>query len=103
MNNIHENKTYLIVNAVPNYDALASFQLYLSQIVDIFKKFGGSNMQRFKVQEQIMGRGNIKAIAIFEFPSTEAIKAMKNSEDFSQLNELRKKAYLQEVDLMICQ
>ncbi|MHA8049770.1 DUF1330 domain-containing protein [Aquirufa sp. ROCK-SH2] len=100
---MQENKTYLIVNAVPNYNDLESFQSYLSQIVEIFKKFGGSNMQRFKVQEQIMGQGNIKAIAVFEFPSAEAIKAMKNSEDFSNLNELRKKAYLQEVDLMICE
>jgi uncharacterized protein (DUF1330 family) len=99
-----ENQTtYLIINAVPNHHDLASFQSYLSQIVEIFKKFGGCNMQRFKVQEQIMGQGNIKAIAVFEFPSAEAIREMKNSEDFTNLNELRKKVYLQEVDLMICQ
>ncbi len=100
---MENQKTYLIVNAVPNHQDLESFQSYLSQIIEIFKKFGGSNMQRFKVQEQVMGQGNITAIAIFEFPSAQSIRDMKLSADFNALNELRQKAYLQEVDLMICQ
>lgn len=100
---MQENKTFLIVNAVPNHFDLESFQCYLSQIIEIFKKFGGKNMQRFKVKEQIMGKGNIKAIAFFEFPSSQSIKEMIKSDDFLALNELRQKAYLQEVDLMICQ
>lgn len=96
-------KTFLIVNAVPNTDDMPSFQSYLSQIVVIFMKFGATNMQRFKTVEQIMGHGGIKASAIFEFPDAEAIKNMFASEDFNALNELRKKAYRQEVDLMICE
>ncbi len=62
------NKTFLIVNAIPNMDDMTSFQLYLSQIVGIFTKFGGSGMQRWKTIEQVMGQGGIKAIAVFEFP-----------------------------------
>lgn len=97
-----ESKTFLIVNAVPNTDDMPSFKSYLSQIVEIFKKFGGSNMQRFSTKEQIMGQGNIKAIAIFEFPNVQTIKDMYASNEFNSLNKLRKKAYKQEVDLMIC-
>lgn len=97
------NKTFLIVNAIPNMDDVASFQSYLSQIVGIFKQFGGSGMQRWKTSEQVMGKGGIKAIALFEFPSAQSIKDMIASEEFNALNELRKKAYKQEVDLMICQ
>ena len=97
------NKTFLIINAVPNTDDLPSFQSYLAQIVQVFMKFGGSNMQRFKTVEQIMGQGGIKAIAVFEFPDAKAIKEMFASEDFNHLNDLRKKAYKQEVDLMICE
>ena len=96
-------KTFLIVNAVPNTDDMLSFKSYLSQILEIFKKFGGSNMQRFSTLEQIMGQGGIKAIAIFEFPNAQAIKDMHASDEFNALNELRKKAYKQEVDLMICE
>lgn len=98
-----ESKTFLIVNAVPNTEDILSFKTYLSQIVEIFKAHGGNNMQRFSVTEQIMGQGGIKAIAVFEFPSAQAIKGMLNSAEFSALNELRKKAYKQEVDLMICE
>jgi uncharacterized protein (DUF1330 family) len=97
-----DSKTYLIINAVPNTEDLPSFQSYLTQIVGIFMKFGGSNMQRFKTIEQIMGHGGIKAIAVFEFPNAQSIKDMVASEEFNSLNELRKKAYKQEVDLMIC-
>jgi len=98
-----DNKTYLLVNAIPNYDDLPSFQLYISQIIGIFTKFGGSGMQRWKTTEQVMGKGGIKAIAVFEFPSDQSIKDMMASEDFNALNDLRKKAYKQEVDLMICE
>jgi uncharacterized protein (DUF1330 family) len=98
-----DNKTFLVINAIPNMNELPSFQSYLSQIVGIIKKFGGSNMQRFKTVEQVMGNGGIKAIAVFEFPDAQSIKDMMASEDFNGLNELRKKAYSQEVDLMICE
>ncbi|MEI6061975.1 MAG: DUF1330 domain-containing protein [Bacteroidota bacterium] len=98
-----DNKTFLIINAVPNMEDLPSFQSYLTQIVTIITKFGGSNMQRFKTVEQIMGQGGIKAIAVFDFPEAQAIKDMFASEDFNALNDLRKKAYTQEVDLMICE
>ena len=98
-----ESKSFLIVNAVPNMDEMDSFRSYLSQIVPIFMKFGGTHMQRFKTVEQIMGQGGIKSIAVLEFPNAQAIKDMFASDEFNALNDLRKKAYRQEVDLMICE
>lgn len=98
-----DNKTFLMVNAIPNMDDMDSFQSYISQIVGIFKQFGGNGMQRWKTVEQVMGKGGIKAMAVFEFPSAKSIKDMMVSEEFNALNELRKKAYKQEVDLMICE
>jgi uncharacterized protein (DUF1330 family) len=97
-----EEKTFLIVNAIPNTEDMESFQTYLSKIVPIFRNNGATNMQRFKTVEQVMGNGGIKASAVFEFPNAQAIKDMVASEEFNTLNELRKKAYNQEVDLMIC-
>ena len=98
-----DTKTFLVINAIPNMDDMQSFQSYLSQIVGIFKQFGGSNFQRFKTVEQIMGQGGIKATAIVEFPGSNAIHKMYASREFNDLNDLRKKAYKQEVDLMICE
>lgn len=97
------NKTFLIVNAVPNLDDIISFQSYLPQIVAVFKQYGATNFQRFKTVEQVMGKGGIKAMAIVEFPSSEAIHQMYASKEFNALNDLREKAYKQEVDLMICE
>lgn len=96
-------KTFLIVNAIPNTEDIPSFQAYIAQIIGIFKQFGGTGMQRWKTSEQVMGKCGIKAIAVFEFPSARSIKEMMASEAFNSLNELRKKAYKQEVDLMICE
>jgi uncharacterized protein (DUF1330 family) len=98
-----ENKPFLIINAIPNTDDMPSLQSYSSQILGIFTKFGGSSRQRWKITEQVMGRGAIKTIAVFEFPSVQSIKDMLGSEDFNALNELRRKAYTQEVDVMICE
>ncbi len=100
---MHEQKIYLVINAVPNTDDLLSFQSYLSQIMVIFNQFGGIQQQRFKTLEQVMGNGGIKAIAVFEFPDTATIKEMLASDTFNALNDLRKKAYKQDVDLMICE
>lgn len=98
-----EEKIFLVVNAIPNMEEMESFQCYLSQIVPVFIKYGASNMQRFKTQEQVMGQGGIKAIAVFEFPDPTSVKEMIAGEEFNALNELRKKAYVQDVDLMISQ
>lgn len=98
-----DNKTFLIINAVPNMAELPSFQSYLTQIVGIIQQYGGSGMQRFKTVEQIMGQGGIKAIAVFEFSSAQAIKDMVAGPEFNALNDLRAKAYSREVDLMICE
>jgi len=100
---MNEDKTFLIINAIPNTNDIVSFQSYLSKIIGIFKQFGGNGMQRWKTSEQVMGQGGIKAIAVFEFPSAQAIKEMLVSKEFNALNDLRKKAYKQEVDLMICE
>lgn len=97
-----EEKTFLVINAIPNMEEMESFQLYLSQIVPIFMKFGATNMQRFKPIEQVMGNGGIKATAVFEFPNPQAVKDMIASDAFNALNNLRKKAYMQDVDLMNC-
>lgn len=96
-------KTYLVVNAIPNRNDLPSFQSYLSQIITVFNQYGGTGMHRFKTIEALQGEGGIEAIAFFEFPNSLAIKSMYASKEFNDLNDLRKKAYVKEVDLMICE
>ena len=96
------DKTFLIVNSIPNHQDMISFKAYISQIVEIFHQFGGVGIARFKTMEQVMGNGGIQSVAIFEFPNAQAIHDMMSSSEFNALNELRKKAFQQSVDLMIC-
>ena len=69
--------------AVPNLKDLASFQSYLTQIVGVFKEFGGTNFQRFKTVEQIIGLGGIRAIAMVEFPNSVTIHRRYKSKAFN--------------------
>ena len=96
------DKTYLLINTIPNLENMEAFQLYLSKIVLIFKEYGGQSLGRYKTVEQVMGDGGIKAAAVFEFPDAKTIKDMLAGEAFNALNDLRKLAY-KKVDLMICQ
>ena len=43
------------------------------------------------------------AIVPGEFPTAEKVKSMRESEAFNALNDLRKKAFKQDVDLMLCE
>jgi len=96
-----EEKTFLLINTIPNPENPEAFQLYISKIIPLFQSYGAKGLGRYKTLEQVMGDSGIKASAIFEFPSSGAIKEMIAGEEFSSLNELRKEAY-KKVDLMIC-
>lgn len=96
-----EEKTFLLINTIPNPEDPEAFQLYISKIIPLFQSYGGKAIGRYKTLEQVMGDSGIKASAIFEFPAAGTIKEMIASEEFNALNELRKKAYKQ-VDLLIC-
>ena len=97
-----EEKTFLLINTIPNHENMEAFQLYISKIIPLFQSYGGKGLGRYKTLEQVMGDSGIKASAIFEFPSAKSIKEMIAGEEFSSLNDLRKEAY-KKVDLMICE
>lgn len=71
--------------------------------MDVFKRHGAGSIQRFITVEQIMGTGGVKTTLVIDFPSAEAIRTMRASDEFNALNDLRKKAFKQDVDLMICE
>ena len=96
-----EEKTYLLINAIPDPENMESLKLYLSKIGPIFMENGGKNLGRYKTLEQPMGSSGIKVSTIFEFSSAAVIKETLTGEAFNFLNQLRSEAFKQ-VDLMIC-
>ncbi|MFT4727884.1 MAG: hypothetical protein ACI9UN_002382 [Granulosicoccus sp.] len=93
----------MIINTVPNTNNIAIFQEYYAQMVELIMKHGGKGMQRFRIVEQVLGVGGVKAAAVFEFPSADAIREMVACKAFTALNDLRAKAFAQVPDLMICE
>lgn len=99
-----ENKAvFLVINSVPNTDEMEQLKLYSKEIVKVFSAFEGKIVHRYKTVEHLMGNGTIKNVVIVEFPSAEKVKSMRESEAFNALNDLRKKAFKQDVDLMLCE
>lgn len=84
-------------------DEMEALKMYSQEIVRVFSAFEGKIVQRFKKLEALMGKGNIQNVVVVEFPNPESVKAMCASEAFLALADLRKKAFLQEVDLMLCE
>jgi uncharacterized protein (DUF1330 family) len=91
--NMSDSKPVLIINAVLNKENMPEVQSYLGSIGPVFVKNGGSAVARFKAVEQVTGEDGPDMIAIFEFESVETIKIMIASDDFTELADLRAKAF----------
>ncbi len=61
--------------------------------MQIFTKNGGIPLYRFKKVEVLIGDKSPEMTAIIEFPSTEIIKKMIESDDFVALSDLRSRVF----------
>jgi uncharacterized protein (DUF1330 family) len=95
-----EEKTYVVVSAIPNPEEMESFMMYRSKIPEVVMKFGGKTVGQYKTAEQVVGTSGIKVHAIIEFPDAQSIKNMVASEEFKALSELRSKAF-KELNMII--
>ncbi len=97
-----EEKAFLVINAVPNPENMAGFQMYMSKIMPILENAGGKTLGRYRTVEQVVGEGGPRVTGIVEFSSSEVIKNMIAGEEFNSLAQLRGEAFAR-LDLMICQ
>lgn len=81
----------MIVNAiVQDKDALVE---YTSQAVPLFKEAGGISTHKFQILDTIVGNNETKMIAVMEFPNSENIKSVFDSEAYKALIPIRTKAF----------
>jgi uncharacterized protein (DUF1330 family) len=79
-----DEKTTLVVTAVPNPDEMASVQEYLKGVLPLLKAAGGKLVKRLKVDRVI--RGNRSGmVLVMDFDSADAITAMFESNDYAAL------------------
>ena len=87
-----DERTTLIVTAMPNPDEMASVQEYLQGVMPLLMGAGGRPVKRLKVDEVIHGKPS-GMILVMDFDSDEAITGLFECEDYAALVPIRDKGF----------
>jgi uncharacterized protein (DUF1330 family) len=85
-------KTTLVVTAVPNSNEMGSVQEYLKGVLPLLMGAGGKPVKRLKVNEVIHGKPS-GMVLVMDFESTDAITNMFASDDYAALVPMRDKGF----------
>ena len=97
-----ETPTFLIVEATPNPENKSELQSYSSQAPAIAKKHGAVPIASYNVESAIGSEEKPAAIAVFSFPSREAIQDLLiNDPDYQRLIPLRDKGF-KSIRFLVC-
>lgn len=81
---------YLIVQSTINNGE--QYQKYRDAVVPLIAKFGGKHVVRGGMVECLEGHHDGRRMAMFEFPSMEAVHAFWNSPEYVPVKEIRRGA-----------
>ncbi len=87
-----DEKTTLVVTAVPNPDEMASVQEYLKGVLPLLMGAGGKPVKRLQVDQVIHGKPS-GMVLVMDFDSVDAIAGMFESEDYAALIPVRDKGF----------
>ena len=87
-----DERTTLVVTAVPNPDEMASVQEYLQGVLPLLKGAGGKPVKRLKVDEVIHGDPSGMVLEM-DFDSADAITGMFESEGYAALVPVRDRGF----------
>jgi uncharacterized protein (DUF1330 family) len=85
-------KTTLVVTAVPNPNEMGSVQEYLKGVLPLLMGAGGEPVKRLKVNEVIHGKPS-GMVLVMDFQSADAITNMFASGDYAALVPARDKGF----------
>ena len=85
-------RTTLVVTAVPNPNQMESVQKYLQGVMPLLMSAGGSLVKRLKVDQVIHGKPN-GMVLVMDFDSAESITGLFESEDYAALVPVRDKGF----------
>ena len=85
-------KTTLVVTAVPNPNEMGSVQEYLKGVLPLLMGAGGQLVKRLKVNEAIHGKP-AGMVLVMDFESADAISNMFASDDYAALVPVRDKGF----------
>ena len=87
-----DEKTTLVVTAVPNPNEMASVQEYLHGVLPLLMGAGGKPVKRLKVDKVINGKPS-GMVLVMDFDSANAISGMFESEDYAALVPVRDRGF----------
>ncbi len=93
------DKTTLVVSAVPNPNEMASVQGYLQGVLPLLMGAGGKLVKRVKVDQVIHGKPS-GMVLVMDFDSAEAIEGMFKSKDYAALVPIRDRGFA-EMNIML--
>ena len=99
---MNDQNAILLVTAKVNKSKMEDVKSYLEQIGPLFAKHGGQPVARYKTIHEIAGEQSPEMISVSEFASVETINEMINSNDFTDLADLRSSAFVK-LNMMICE
>ena len=95
------HSTVLVINADVDEEHKSELKGYLSQMMQIFKEYGGKPLGRYKTIEKIKGSQAPEMIAMISFENVETIKTMLNGNKYKSLSELREHVF-SDLKIVIC-
>ena len=87
-----DERTTLVVTAVPNPKEMASVQEYLQGVLPLLKGAGGSPVKRLRVDEVVHGNPS-GMVLVMDFDSADAIRGMFESEEYAALVPVRDRGF----------
>ncbi len=87
-----DQRTTLVVTAVPNPDEMASVQEYLHGVLPLLMGAGGKPVKRLKVDKVINGNSS-GMVLVMDFDSADAISGMFESENYAALVPVRDRGF----------
>jgi uncharacterized protein (DUF1330 family) len=87
-----DNKTTLVVTAVPNPNEMESVQEYLQSVMLLFKGAGGMLVKRLKLDKVSSGKPSGMAL-VMDFDSAEAVAELFESDEYAALIPTRDRGF----------
>ena len=87
-----DEKTILVVTAVPNPNEMDSVQEYLQAVLPLFKGAGGKLVKRLKLDKVLLGNPS-GMILVMDFDSAAAIIELFESDEYAALIPTRDRGF----------
>jgi len=87
-----DNKTTLVVTAIPNPNEMESVKEYLQSVLPLFMVAGGKLVKRLKLDKVILGNPS-GMVLVMDFDSPESVTAMFESDEYAALIPTRDRGF----------